>query len=914
VLKSGCYDTHAAPGSGVCWEARRGACGWYVEENSIDSGRHEAQDNGARDSTERVERVREATCADSTGNCEASACNVQIGDKLYCSQCKTGFVPINGQCTAKAGAIDKCKNAADSEAGDRTCGKCLGTTFMYKGGCYQTGQQPGQTMCKTAQDGVCTEAADGNAYFVPPNADASHDSVVACNDTTEITLTDGKKYVGVANCLTCTKPANGNTNTPTAATCTKCVDGYFGAACTKCHESCLTCSTAGESGCTACAEGTHFLGAAGNGPGKCVSCGTVQSTWSGVANCAKCTKPVNENTPAVCTECADSYYLKTATGATPPSCVGASECGKGLFPTTVSNIKTCISCSTTANGGITDCSECSLLPSASRSSTTLITCTKCTGKKLSPLKDACLTACPAGTYDDNNVCKSCNTIAGCSTCSSGTVCTKCETGKIVKTADGATSCIDESACNNGFFVKEQDGSKTCEACDSTCKTCSGAAAQCTSCKTDTPYLKKTDTSQTGTCVDANGCSSDNTYYADDTVDPTSGKLCRKCAEGGVTVCTTCEKIESGVVCKECTGETAIFGLNKKSCVKECPENSSKQNDTCVCNDGFTPNADSSACVAASSCRTPHCQTCTGEGQEGEACTACATGYYLTPTGQCVDKCDKLGGYYADNNVCKPCSPECASCSTAGANKCLSCPAGKVLKYTDDTKPNDGGSCVDECKTNTGGCETCGAVIGGSKYCSKCGDASQAPLNGNCAANTARTKFCTNASNGACTQCANNYFLLDGGCYETSRQPGSQVCTTADSNGQCSQCANTLSPNDGVCPACPAGCSKCSGNSGSQTCSACLTGYYLSTNTCVKCDTDDNTIKGVPDCVSCTAPASSGTVTCYVTQTSTVDPTDPSVNKGGLSSGAIAGISVAAVVVVGGLVGFLCWWFICRGKA
>ncbi|ESU43654.1 Variant-specific surface protein, partial [Giardia duodenalis] len=36
--------------------------------------------------------------------------------------------------------------------------------------------------------------------------------------------------------------------------------------------------------------------------------------------------------------------------------------------------------------------------------------------------------------------------------------------------------------------------------------------------------------------------------------------------------------------------------------------------------------------------------------------------------------------------------------------------------------------------------------------------------------------------------------------------------------------------------------------------------------------------------------------------------------GNLSTGAIAGISVAAVVVVGGLVGFLCWWFICRGKA
>ena len=38
------------------------------------------------------------------------------------------------------------------------------------------------------------------------------------------------------------------------------------------------------------------------------------------------------------------------------------------------------------------------------------------------------------------------------------------------------------------------------------------------------------------------------------------------------------------------------------------------------------------------------------------------------------------------------------------------------------------------------------------------------------------------------------------------------------------------------------------------------------------------------------------------------------NRSRLSTGAIAGISVAAIAVVGGLVGFLCWWFVCRGKA
>ncbi|ESU40146.1 Variant-specific surface protein, partial [Giardia duodenalis] len=101
----------------------------------------------------------------------------------------------------------------------------------------------------------------------------------------------------------------------------------------------------------------------------------------------------------------------------------------------------------------------------------------------------------------------------------------------------------------------------------------------------------------------------------------------------------------------------------------------------------------------------------------------------------------------------------------------------------------------------------------------------------------------------------------------------------------------------------------------NTCTECLAGYYkTSANKCVKCDKDDSNITGVPNCVSCAPPASSGIVTCYVTQTPAVDPADPSVNKGGLSSGAIAGISVAVIAVVGGLVGFLCWWFICRGKA
>ncbi|ESU35578.1 Variant-specific surface protein [Giardia duodenalis] len=76
--------------------------------------------------------------------------------------------------------------------------------------------------------------------------------------------------------------------------------------------------------------------------------------------------------------------------------------------------------------------------------------------------------------------------------------------------------------------------------------------------------------------------------------------------------------------------------------------------------------------------------------------------------------------------------------------------------------------------------------------------------------------------------------------------------------------------------------------------------------------------GVANCAQCVSGDNTRCETC----SPGFDPNDDgtqcissSINKSsGLSTGAIAGIAVAAVIVVGGLVGFLCWWFLCRGKA
>ncbi|ESU43280.1 Variant-specific surface protein, partial [Giardia duodenalis] len=595
-----------APGSGACRKARGGACAGYVKETAR-SG----------------QTAETCTVGTETGKCAPDHCNVQIGDSVYCSQCSNGGsetsspAPTNGVCSADN---NECSVKADGR-----CTTCDHESFMFQGGCYAAANAPGSTMCEVANAGVCTQAKQG--YFLPPtdDRDNTHQSVIPCGSEEEITVKNNHKYKGVAHCTQCGTPNPASDTTAVAATCTACEDGYFvaqgGAACTACQdENCATCA----------AEGT----------GKCSKCKTTGT----------------------------KTYLKGSAGA--GTCVEVSGCGSGFFPKADDKAgNKCTACGTASDGGIADCGECTLLTPASRSSTPLVTCTKCSTKKLSPLGDACLDGCPAGTYNDNNICKPCHTS-----------CTECNSNA---NQDSCTACYPGSV------------------------------------------LSKGETGNTGTCI------------------------------------------------PECTGR------------------------------------------------------------------------------------------YAEN-----------------------CEAGM-----------------------------CTAVLGGSKYCSRCA-AGYAPIDGMCTkvGTTRRDASGCTASGGKCTACTGaNYALLSGGCYDTQALPGSAVCTAVTGgNGQCSACANGQTYASGNCPACAEGCAKCATDT--NQCDTCYSGHYKSGTKCVKCSENSNSITGVPNCVSCAPPSGSGTVTCYVTQEPSVNPTDPSVNKTGLSSGAIAGISIAVIVVVGGLVGFLCWWFVCRGKA
>ncbi|KWX11179.1 hypothetical protein QR46_4866 [Giardia duodenalis assemblage B] len=466
-------------------------------------------------------------------------------------------------------------------------------------------------------------------------------------------------------------------------------------------------------------------------------------------------------------------------------------------------------------------------------------------------------------------------------------CTACATGyfKNPTTAGAAVPpCI---ACNDTTGFADSTGSSNtykgvlnCEVC-SPPTTPAGARADsvavCTKCG-NSKYLKD------GTCVESTECKT-TTFPKADT---SAGNKCVPCNDntnGGISDCKTCSKTDTTLKCLTCTTDT------KK------------------------PNADGTKCFACpNSGTTANCDRCSADG----VCEACASGKVLTPTLLCLDDCGGLPGYYTDtaSKRCAKCSEGCKEC-TGAATQCTACPAGKRLAYTNSA---DYGTCVEECAASTGSasgsCRTCGASIGGTKYCSGCSVGAEIPVNGVCQTNPSRAAICAEPDNaGGCNKCATGYFLLEKGCYEAAKQPGVQVCKTAD-GGLCTTCASGLAASGGDCSAqtCHASCRTCSAASDASKCRTCADGYYKQSS-----DTTDGECQrcsqGKEGCTLCKY--SSGFI-CLSTDPfsggSGDNTADPSVNKGGLSSGAIAGISIAVIAVVGGLVSFLCWWFICRGKA
>ncbi|EFO61686.1 VSP with INR [Giardia lamblia P15] len=504
--------------------------------------------------------VLSAFAADCNGgeasvNCEGASCEM-IGDTQICTSCETGFVPINGRCQTKDGVTDKCTDAGGTNAADQTCKKCKGQTFMHKGGCYDKEGEVGRTICKTPgnTEGVCDGCQDG--YFKNSSPNDTKDSCVACTP----------------NCIKCSTADNNK--------CSKCVDGYF-------------------------------VGAASGSEGQCIKCDDTAGadSYKGVTGCNKCKTPtvVGE---ALCDECSNGLYLKIVGGKT--FCVSEDACKEGTthFPaidSTNSNKKICVTCDTTANGGIEDCEKCSL-KAASAKAAPIITCSKCKTKKLSPLNDACLENCPAGTYPENNdsisVCVPChNSCVSCENSNAETSCTACYPGSVLsRTTATAGRCIPE--CTGEFMAH-----------------C--AAGQCDGVVGGSKYCKKCDNGY----VPINGiCTAVGAAGRDASMCTAGDGVCTACKNDYALLsggCYNTNKVPGNLVCETADGTgkcTMCAANNKKPSGDSCP----------TCSDGCAKCNDSSACTECLPGYykgTSQCFKCTANSDNGiegvENCISCA---------------------------------------------------------------------------------------------------------------------------------------------------------------------------------------------------------------------------------------------------------------------------------------------------
>ena len=348
--------------------------------------------------------------------------------------------------------------------------------------------------------------------------------------------------------------------------------------------------------------------------------------------------------------------------------------------------------------------------------------------------------------------------------------------------------------------------------------------------------------------------------------------CGKQGEGpinGVCTATLESNTCAGGACQSCTagyflhkGGCYQFGgaIGKLICTDPSTPGSSLTAGTCTtCALGYFKNP------TAAAADKPPCIACNDETGDNtnKGKPGCATCEPPKPSG--VAKCTAcLDGYYnngsgSENDItCAQCTGDCQTCKGA-ARQCTSCKPETNPYWKKDTNL-DTGTCVSEenCKVQNTHFPTTDATQ--KKICALCSDTSNGGIDGcKTCAKTDTTVTCS-----ACTPATKKPNKAGTKCFDC------QVagCSHCSADGVCEACDNTnkVSPGGSSCvPNCP-------GNSSEQSgACVCNSGFAASGDTCV--------------------------------------PTGPN-----LSTGAIAGISVAAVVVVGGLVGFLCWWFVCRGKA
>ncbi|TEB31330.1 hypothetical protein FA13DRAFT_1688046 [Coprinellus micaceus] len=415
------------------------------------------------------------------------------------------------------------------------------------------------------------------------------------------------------------------------SSCESCAAGFFGPQCQTCPE-----------GCDKCDEGI-------SGSGRCLSskvddtdprkCNCVNGVCNPDGSCSCNDAWVDKSDGTKCSGCAPGFFL-TSTG-------DCGVCQPG-----------CIQCADTT-GTCSACNSGFILNNLDR--------TKC-----DPIKPTLSSGsqCPDNTFGDGTECKVCSTI--CSSC----------------TGPGDGDCL---TCAPGFYLSnglcvQADSNGVCQGngglvADNVKRTCESCPAKCTTC--GIPGFTQASTIDRLACTQClpgfvlsnNKCI--ESCPAGSFVDPRDNLTCIPCS----TSCGTCAG--SADFCLTCPGNLLA---SDGTCVSTCPSG------TFTSTSNITP--PTSACTKCH----PDCASC--DGPSFNQCTACAASRPVLSTitgaanGRCLPTCSKNQFFDGTTRTCQTCDGNCASCSGAGPNQCLSC--------TSSSKVVRGGQCVDaNCASNTG---------------------------------------------------------------------------------------------------------------------------------------------------------------------------------------------------------------------
>ncbi|XP_035214452.1 furin-like protease 2 [Stegodyphus dumicola] len=280
-------------------------------------------------------------------------------------------------------------------------------------------------------------------------------------------------------------------------------------------------------------------------------------------------------------------------------------------------------------------------------------------------QQTCWSACPVGTYREQNVCKKCHEACescygplhfNCLSCSgyflfNGTCQPKCPSRfyansdyKCNRCHRSCEICNDNITCIECSFTWEFDASnkcvlnsckkgwynqdsKSCDACYPHCQQCIGPSIQdCIYCETKYLWLE-------GQCVR----SCPDGFFA-------KNGGCTPCIE----MCSKCKNEKNN--CIACKHDLLLY---HGSCVASCPS-------------GYFNNG-RGRCEACDST----CLLCTGGSNLN--CTTCPMGLYLVHN-SCQIKCPD--GYFSvvneDYSECLPCHYTCKTCTDYGPTYCVSC--------------------------------------------------------------------------------------------------------------------------------------------------------------------------------------------------------------------------------------------------